>query len=177
MGSIHDQFGALSDSIQACGVVFRVRPSYVSVVNGPVEAGFELELRGLHDCEFEHVLTGCVACRDLLFTLLDIADCVEGEVVNGTEAQCRRLARYSRIFRECPQTILTIKIASLTRLDDIADAWISRYADRVSATLRELGCRELRSSSEARDEDLWEAKAELGYVPAKPPAAVARRLV
>lgn len=177
MGLTQDQFGNLSDSIQACGVVFRLRPSYVSVVNGPVEAGFELELRGLHDCEFEHVLTGCVACRDLLFTLLDIADCIEGEAVNGAEPQCRHVARYSHIFRECPETILSIKIASLTTLDDIADGWISRYADRVTAALRELGCREFRWSSEARDEDLWEASAELGYVPAKPPAAVARRLV
>lgn len=173
MGLTENQFVALSDSIQACGVVFRLRPSYVSVVNGPVEAGFELELRGLHDCEFEHVLTGCIACRDLLFTLLDIADCVEA--VNGAEAQCRHVARYSHIFRECPETILTIKIVSLTTLDDLADGWISRYADRVSAALRELGCRELHGSSEARDAHIWEANAQLSYVPANASVAIARR--
>lgn len=179
MDSIYGHFGALSDAIQAFGVAFRSRPSYVSVANGPIEAGFELELRGLHDCGFEHVFAGCAACRDLLFTLLDISDWVvpRGEAVDGAEAQHQRVTRYNHIFRECPETILTIKISRITTLDDIADGWISRYPDGVSSVLRQLGCRELYWGSERHVQDTSEVKAEPSYLAAKAPVAVIRRPV
>lgn len=173
MDSIEDQFGALRDSVQACGVSFRLRPSYVSTAHRPLEAGFELEIRGLHDCGFEHVLAGCAACRNLLFTLLDIADWVipRGEPVH------QHVTRYSHIFRECPETILTIKITLIMTLDDIADGWISRYADRASSVLRQLGCRELCGSSEPHNQDTPEANAEFSYLAANSAVAVIRRMV
>ena len=179
MDLTQDQFGALSNSIEACGVAFRLRPSFVSAAAGPLEASFELDLRGLHDCKFEHVLAACVACRHLLFTLLDIADWVvpRGDGVNGAEEQHRHVTQYSRIFRECPETILIIKITRVTTLDDIGDGWISRYRDHLSSVLRELGCRELDWGSERRDQDTWDSNLELSYVAVNGSAAGIRRII
>lgn len=162
MDSKYGQFGVLSDSVQAFGVASRLRPTYVSIAYGPVEVGFELELRGLHECGFEHVLAGCAACRRLFFTLLEIADCVlpRNEARNDGEPPHERVTRYSHISRECPETILVIKITCITALNRIADGWMSAYIRDVRSVLRQLGCRELYWDNEAQDHGAREASAD-----------------